>query len=169
MRSPAFREVNDELVKYVKLRELLSADEPDVQAVLDTLEGETNLHEALAELAKSALEDEAMANGLKDYLASLKERKSRLLNTAQTKRGLIIMAMERAKLDKVKQPEVTVSIVPTQPKLVINDEAKIPAKFFKQPDPVLDEAAIRAALEAKEIVEGASLSNGGVTVTLRAK
>lgn len=169
MKSHAFKQVNDELVKYVKLRELLSAEEPDVQAVLDTLEGETDLHEALAELAKSALEDEAMAKGLTGYIDSLKERKSRLKNTGQTKRAMIIMAMERANLKTVKQPEATISIVPTPPKLVISDEAKIPAKFFKQPDPVLDGPAVKAALEAKEDVEGASLSNGGVTVTLRSK
>lgn len=160
--------VRDELTKYVKLRELLAVDEPDPAAILDTLEGETNLHEALAEVALSATEDEALAKGLAGYIESLSARKSRMETTAANKRNLLIMAMEKAGLEKVVQPAVTISLTGLAPKVIINDEAKIPAAFFKTPDPVIDKAALKAALNDGP-VEGASLSNGGVTVQLRIK
>lgn len=169
MAEPAHRRVKEELTKWVKLRDLLSADEPDPAAILDTLEGETDLHEALAEVAKSAKEDEALAKGLALYIAELTERKSRMETTAERKRNLLIMAMEKASLANVRRPEITITLKPVPPKLVVNDEAKVPAEFFKVPDPVIDRASLKAALEAGTIIDGASLSNGGVTVQLRSK
>ena len=169
VKSEAFRQVNDELVKYVRLKELLSADEPDTRAVLDTLEGETDLLEALAEVAKSAREDEAMASGVGLYITELQQRKSRMEKTADHKRTLIIMAMEKAGLNTVKQAACTLSLSATAPKVVVKDEAQIPSRFWKPADPTLDKAALKEALDAGEEIQGAELSNGGIKLTMRIK
>ena len=48
-------------------------------------------------------------------------------------------------------------------------EALIPAKFWKPQDPKLDRAAVAEALKAGETVPGASLSNGGLSLSIRVK
>jgi Siphovirus Gp157 len=52
---------------------------------------------------------------------------------------------------------------------LILDEAILPAKFWKAQDPKLDKKAVLDALKAKEDVPGASLSNGGETISIRVK
>jgi hypothetical protein len=164
--------VSNEATKYAKLKEQLQAAELDEQCILDTLEGETNLNEALAEVAQSALEDEAMAEGLTGLIQSLQERKSRMEKSGENKRTLIIMAMERAGLKSVKQPNATLSVRATKPKVVVTDESLVPAQYFKPVDPVLDRAALKTALESQNYgdkIPGAELSNGGVSLTIRVK
>ena len=55
-----------ELRDYSSLRARFLADIPDLdeETLADTLEGITDLREMLAELIRSALEDEALASGL---------------------------------------------------------------------------------------------------------
>lgn len=164
--------VSNEAAKYAKLKEQLQAADLDEQTLLDTLEGETNLAEALAEVAQSALEDEAMAEGLAGLIQSLQERKSRLAKAGESKRTLIIMAMERAGLSTVKQPNATLSVRATKPKVVVTDESLVPAAYFKPVDPQLDKVALKSALETMEpgqSIPGAELSNGGVSLTIRVK
>lgn len=161
--------VLDELAKYQKLRSLLVAEETDTQAILDTLEGETNLHEALLEVAESALDDEALAEAIRLRIEALQARKSRVEVTAEHKRGLIIMAMERAGLKQVKGPAATLSVRPLPGKVVVKDEALVPAIYFKPQDPKLDKAALTEALRDGQKVDGCELSNGGVSLTIRVK
>jgi hypothetical protein len=164
--------VSNEATKYAKLKEQLQAAELDEQCILDTLEGETNLNEALAEVAQSALEDEAMAEGLTGLIQSLQERKSRLEKPGETKRTLIIMAMETRRIEKRQAAERHPLGRATKPKLVVTDESLVPAQYFKPVDPVLDKAALKAALESLKpgkTIPGAELSNGGVSLTIRVK
>lgn len=158
-----------ELDRYQALREMLSGEDIDPQTLLDTLEGATDLHEMLQEMAGSILDDEALAAAVGSRISALQERKSRLENTADHKRSLIIMVMERAGLTTSKGPNATLSVRPTKPKAIINDEAAIPARFFVPADPKLDRAKVLEALTAKEEVPGASLSNGGVSLSIRVK
>lgn len=55
-------QVNTEVVRHRILRDRLVAEIPDIDAetLADTLEGITELREILAELVRSALEDEAL-------------------------------------------------------------------------------------------------------------
>jgi hypothetical protein len=164
--------VVNEMVKYVNLKAALEAEDIDPQTLLDTLEGETNLLEALAEVAESVAQDECYAAALTARIKTIQERKSRLERTAETKRALIIMAMEKAELKSVKQPNATLSVRPTKPKLVVTDESMVPAKYFKPAEPALDKSALTAALEELppgETIPGAELSNGGVSLTIRVK
>jgi hypothetical protein len=160
------------MVRYVNLKAALEAEDLDPQTLLDTLEGETNLLEALAEVAESIAQDECFADALTTRISTIKERKSRLERSAETKRNLIIMAMEKAHLKSVKQPNATISVRATKPKLVVVDEALVPGKFFKSAEPILDRAALKAALEELPPdggIPGAELSNGGVTLTIRVR
>jgi hypothetical protein len=162
----------NEMVRYVNLKAALEAEDLDPQTLLDTLEGETNLLEALAEVAESIAEDECFAEALTTRIRTIQERKSRLEHAAETKRNLVIMAMEKAHLKSVKQPNATISVRATKPRLVVVDEALVPGKFFKSPEPILDRTALKAALEdlpREGKIPGAELSHGGVSLTIRVK
>jgi hypothetical protein len=169
MNRKAAQTLSRSVVVHVGLQGHLTADEFDPKAALAALESGENLEQAIAAVATSAKEDEAMAEGLGRHIADLQSRKSRMENTAQQKRGLCIMAMERADLRNVTHPTATIYTSPTPSKLVVKEEAKIPARFFKTPEPELDRAALTTALQDGEIIEGAEMSNGGVTLTIRSK
>lgn len=161
--------VRDELTDYLKLKALLEAEESDPQAILDTLEGETNLHEALLLIADSALDDETMAEAVGLRIKALQERRSRAEVTAEHKRALIIMTMERAGLKTIKGVGATLSIRDVAPKVVVEDESAIPSSFFVPQEPKLDKKALTETLREGRKVPGATLSNGGVSLTIRVK
>ena len=68
-----------ELSRFQVLRARLLAEIPDLdpETLADTLEGITDLKEMLAELVRSALEDEALAAGLSTRLSDMKARLER--------------------------------------------------------------------------------------------
>jgi uncharacterized protein YutE (UPF0331/DUF86 family) len=68
--------VRSEIQRYTRIREWLLQHFPDVddQTIRDTLEGETNLHEMIAAVIRSALADEALSAGLRKRLEDMKEK-----------------------------------------------------------------------------------------------
>ena len=60
----------------------------------------------------------------------------------------------------VKGKFLTVALQNSPRKLAIEDETAIPKAYLVQPDPVIDKAGIKAALESGGIVPGASLFQG---------
>jgi len=159
-----------EMAAAVKLRELLGADgEADPKLLLDTIEGETNLAEMCCLLLEETVDDEIMLTGIAAKIAELQARKSRIENSIETRRGVILMALDRAGIDTVKSPLGTMSVGTVKPKLQVDQESDIPARFWVPADPKLDRAAVKAALDAGEEVPGASLSNGGINLTIRKK
>lgn len=167
--SIVIRKLGEELTRYQELKARLAGDDVDPQALLDTLEGETELHEACLIVAESVQENEDLAAALAIRIAALQARKSRLEASADTLRNIILMAMERAELETIKGPLATLTKRQTSPALVIEQDETIPAKFWKAGDPKLDRKAVRAALEAGETVPGARMSNGGIGLTIRVK
>lgn len=167
--SYTVRKIGNELNRAVEIRKALAEHEDDPRLILDTIEGETDLAEACCVVLEEIHEDEVLLEGLKAKIAELGIRKGRVEKSIETRRNIILMAMEKAEIPTIRSPLGTMSAKPTPPKLVIGDEAQIPARFFKTPDPVLDKAALKAALDAKEPVPGASLSNGGLTLSVRIK
>ena len=72
----------------------------------------------------------------------------------------------------LRLPSATISVTRRPPGLVIADEADIPAQFWVQPDPPapkLDKKALLAALNDNQVIPGAGLDNGSVSLTVRRK
>ena len=65
-----------EFSRFTELRRRLIEADPEIDetTLLDTLEGATNLHEALCEVVRSALDDEALADGLRLRLEAMRGR-----------------------------------------------------------------------------------------------
>lgn len=166
--SVTVRAIGFELNEAMKLRQMLGED-ADPKLLLDTIEGETNLAEACVFVLEQTNEDEILIEGLKAKIDELQVRKGRMEKSVESRRGVILMAMDKAGLQTIKSPLGTLSARPTPPKLVVQDEAVIPSKFWKPSDPKLDRTALTEALKAGEAIPGASLSNGGVSLSIRVK
>jgi hypothetical protein len=148
-----------------QLRDLEADDDDEV--VRDSIEGETDLHEAIEAAVKRLGDDLAAIEGLEAYMKKLDGRKARLKERVDATREAIANAMELARLPKMETPFATVTQKKIAPKVIITEEADIPSDFFKPQPPKLDKRAVMAALKEKQPVPGAQISNGGTTISVR--
>ena len=140
----------------------------DERTFLDTLDGLTDLSEIVALFVKSADDDIALADGCKARIAEIGERKARFMARADTKKRLVLEALERAGIKKIERSEFTVSIRAVPPSVVIENDALLPVNFVRTTVTTApDKAAIKEALTSGNDVPGAKLSNGGVTLAIR--
>lgn len=166
--SVTVRKLGMELHNALAIRAMLrECDDPKL--ILDTIEGETDLAEAIVAVYEETFEDELLVAGLDAKIDELKTRKGRFEKSIELRRTIILMALDRAGIDNVRCPLATLSRSTTKPKLVVDQEEQIPSRFWKPSDPTLDRAKLKAALEAKETVPGARLGEPGVSLTIRVK
>ncbi len=160
-----------ELTHHQYLRERLAADFPDAdeETLRDTLEGLTNLTDMLAEVLRSALEDQAFGSALRSRIGDMQARLSRIEERARKKRDLVCTVMERADVRKLTEPDITVSLRPSRAPLVVTDEEAIPAGYWKAQVPKLDRQGLLAALSAGRDIPGALLGNAPMTISVRTK
>ncbi len=163
--------IQRELTHHQYLRERLAADFPDAdeECLRDTLEGLTNLTDMLAEVLRSALEDQAFVTALRSRISDMQARLSRIEERARKKRGLVCSVMERADVRKLTEPDLTVSLRPSRAPLVVTDEEAIPGDYWKAQLPNLDRQRLLAALSAGRDVPGALLGNAPMTISVRTK
>jgi hypothetical protein len=160
-----------EIARFSELRRrLIEADaEIDETTLLDTLEGATNLHEAIGEVVRAALEDEALADGLKIRVAKMKERLERMESTSAKKRQVALDIMEEAGIEKLLEPDFTASLRTSPPSVVVTDPQLIPEFCWIPQPPKLDRKRMLDALKAGTAISGAELSNSKVCLSIRAK
>ena len=158
-------------VKYQRLRDRLLVEFPalDSDTVADTLEGITDLRAMLAQVVRSALEQEALAAGLSTRIAEMKSRLERLETSAKRKRQLALQTMTEAQITKITEPDFTAASRSGAPTLEVSDEAKIPAVYWKPQPPKLDRQGVLAALKAGTEVEGALLAPPQPVLSVRTK
>ena len=151
------------------LRESIAALDADDALLMDTIEGETSLLEAMDKIMFRMTEDKALAAGIEQIIADLTSRKTRVETRLEHDRALIEQAMMTADLDKIERPAGTLSLTKRAAKLVITDEADIPGDFWKPGKPTLDKKALTEALKDGATVAGAVLSNSAPSLTIRVK
>jgi hypothetical protein len=165
------RELNHQIMTFEELRRRLFEADPDIdqRTLFDTLEGATNLHEAIGAVIRSALDDEAMVKALRARIEDMRERLSRIESTAEAKREAALNAMERADMIKLTAPDFTASIRINPPSLLITSEAEIPQDFWAPQPPKLNKKGLLDAINAGWAVPGATLSNSKISLTIRTK
>lgn len=160
-----------ELAHHQYLRERLAAEFPDAdeETLHDTVEGMTDLTEMLAAVVRSQLDDLALVSALRVRAADMQQRLLRIEQRASKKKELLTSVMERAGLKRLTEPDFTVSLRQTQPPLILVDENEIPSEFWKPQPPKLDRQGLISALKVGRDIPGATLGNGGLTISVRTK
>lgn len=154
------------------LKDLRNDGEDDAELMADTIEGETDLLEAIGEALDANDEDEALAIGLKAKEEAFASRRAAITKRIERRTALIERAMLETEQTTLRLPTATLTLSKRAPGLVIANEADIPARFWveqERPAPKLDKNALKAALKENQIIPGATLDNGSVSLTVRKK
>ena len=163
--------ISHSLNQFTELRRRLLEAEPDIDetTLLDTLEGMTDLNEAIAELVRSALIDAAYVSGLKDRLEEMKERLARLEARVENKRELALATMEEAGIARIVAPDFTITLKACPPSLRVTDEQVIPEWFWIPQPARLDKRSLTETLKAGEVIAGAELANPQNSLSVRTR
>jgi hypothetical protein len=143
--------------------------EIDDETLKDTLEGISDLPEAVVAVIRSSLDDEAYIVGLKGRLDELQARLSRLRDRYEKKRAIARWAMVEADLDKVMAEDLSVSLREGGERLEVIDERRVPEVFFVPQPARLDRKSLTEALKRGEMVNGALLVMADPTISVRVR
>lgn len=158
----------------------------DPAMLADTIEGETDLFEALEKAVKMIQDTAGLVVGVKKQQEDLAARKKRYETRIKSMKTAIGVAMEMAELRRREFPAATVYLSDKARGLIVTDESQIPPKYFDDGDPKLSRSRLIEALKVTttetELVDGheieiekgvtipgAELDNGGLTVNIRNK
>lgn len=139
----------------------------DLDLLRDSIEGETTLHEAIARVMASLLDDEVMLAGLDEMLKVMGARKSRIEKRVERQRAAIEQGMIAGELKTLPLPDATLSIREIAPKIIVTDETKLPAEFFTPQPPKLNKSALNAAVNNGLTFEGVTFSNKSTSLSIR--
>ncbi len=166
----------------------------DLALIRDSVEGQTSLFEIMSAMAEADGEEAALVEGLAAYIKKLQDRKMRIEERREIRRALMANALDVAELPNLVTAAGTITRKALPPKVIVVEEADIPARFYVPQEPKLDRAALLKALKERaaaiaEItaepgslddkgalamidrnyppIPGATLSNGGTTIQIR--
>ena len=158
-------------ISYRTLRDRIRAEDPtiDEQTLADTVEGLTDLHEIILALIRSALADEALANGLQGRIAEMEERLARLQDRASKRRQIAKDVMVELDIKKITAPDFTVSVRPGMPSLLVLDEAAVPSIYWQPVAPKLNRQGLLSELKEGADIKGVALSNPEPVLSVRTR
>ena len=158
-----------EMAKHVEIKRRLLDLYPDIDenTLADTLEGATDLNEILVVVARSILDDEAMAKALKERIDAMRQRYTRFEERVVSKRQMVLDVMQSCALPKIMQPDFTASLRKAPPSVEIDNETALPCMFPVEQAPKPDKRAILAAISNGQDVPGARLAPARTTLALR--
>ena len=159
----------DVAIAKALLEQFKNTIEGDEQFAHDLIEGETNLIEAIQAIDAQIVYDQAMIDGIDEYIKILGARKERLKTRILKMRASILQAMQDVNIRKINTPTGTLSCRRTQRTLVVIDEKDIPKQFWIPSDPKLDKAAILDELKKDKCIPGATLSDESVSLQISRK
>ena len=159
------------VIAYQALRERIRSEDPtiDDQTLADTVEKLTDVNEILTAVIRSALSDEALANGLKVRIGEMEDRLEWLQNRASKRRQIAKDAMLELGIQKITAPDFSVSIRPGFPALQVLDEAAVPSIYWQPSAPRLKRQELLSKLKTGAQVEGVALSNPEPILSVRVK
>jgi hypothetical protein len=153
------REINALMADYPQLAD-------DEELFRDMLEGNTRFNEIMDRLLSDMRDNETLAEAAAQRIGKIRERQTRLTHRVQFYRGLMHRLLTLTGLKSVALAEAKVSVCNSPEKVIITDENAIPdalCKIIKEPN----KTAIKNAIKNGQYVPGASLSNGGTTISVR--
>jgi hypothetical protein len=163
--------LNVSLSHHQYLLERLRAEFPDAdeETLADTVEGLSDLDDAIAVIVRSRLEDLAMISALQARRDDMQQRLARLSSRAETKKAVITDALARSGLKKILREDFTLSLRPGTAALQVIDEVQIPENFWREQPAKLDRQGLISCLKQGDEVPGAVLTNGSQTIAVRTR
>jgi len=150
------------------LSEELAPFKDDLEVFWDTLDGETDVMEAVGSIIEQIVETDAQYKAVQTIIEKYSNRK----NTIQRRRDSLKLSLKRLLLwtgqSKIPHTLATISLRKGAEALLIHDERKIPSQLCKvtiTPDKV----AIKNQLKAGVQIDGAELVAGPETISIRMK
>lgn len=141
---------------YLRLMEM--AEELDPETFRDTLE---SINEAIEEKIENTAylvrNLEADIKVLKEEEKRLRERRQSLESKITRMKDYLKEQLEKAGIEKVKRPLVTVSIQNNPPSVKVIDEKLIPSTYMIPQEPKLDKKSLLQVLKNGEKVPGVEL------------
>ncbi len=158
-------------IYYRSLRERIREQDPtiDERTLADTVEGLTELPDILVAILRAALEDEALAAGLKSRIGEMQERLARLEDRASKRRAVARDVMVEADIKKLTAPDLTASIRPGTPALMVVDESLIPSIFWEPANPKLKRQELVSELRQGSVIAGATLTDPTPVLSVRTR
>lgn len=154
--------------EILKLKYAFPEMADDADLLRDMIEGSTDFEKVITRTINMALESEALDDGLKGYIDTIKLRRTRLQAKAETLRGIALGLMQAAQQTKLTLPVATINITKPRISVVVDDLDLLPQGYFKT-EKIAMKTEIKATLEAGEEVPGARLETGFPTLTVRTK
>lgn len=158
-------------IHYRAVRERIRAQDPEIdeRTLTDTVEGLTDLNEIVTAIIRSALEDEALATGLKGRIEDMQGRLERLQDRASKRRQIARDVMLELDLKKLTAPDFTASIRAGTPSLMVIDEAAIPSIYWEPREPRLNRQELASELKHGAEITGVTLSNPEPVLSVRTR
>lgn len=144
-------------------------DESDGDLIAGMIEGETRYFEVIDRLLEARAEIEMMIDGLAERAAALAARKQIFERRETAIRAALQRSMEATGQHKIQRSVATLFLGNKPVGAIVTDEAVIPQEYKTPQPPKLDKRALLAALKVGVEIPGATLSNGGTTLTIRSK
>lgn len=141
---------------YLRLMEM--AEELDPETFQDTLESiQDSIEDKVENAAKVIKSIEADVQAIKEEEKRLKERRQALEKKIDNIKDYLKEQLEKAGIDKVKRPLITVSIQNNPPSVKVIDEKLIPSTYMIPQEPKLDKKSLLQVLKNGEKVPGVEL------------
>jgi hypothetical protein len=139
----------------------LDLDEQTIADTLDSIGGE--LQTKATSVAAFIRNLEASAAAIKEAEAQMAARRKAIENRAARVKDYLLANMMVAGVQKIECPHFKLAVRENPPAVEVYEQALIPAKFMRQPEPppaAPDKKAIAAAMKDGEDVPGCRLTRG---------
>lgn len=142
-----------------------TAEDVVLRAALDAIEdGIEQKAQSIAIMEKEWL---AEAASIGEEAERLKKRKAALVNRAEAIRAYLLSQLVKAGISKLKTKLFNFVVNPARKSVVIGDADMIPDPYILRTERVPDKNAIKAAIEAGNLVPGAHVEEGAPSLTVR--
>lgn len=167
--APSPYRVEAAMSAAMQLRDRLLEQDPtmleDTNALIDTLDGETDALEIVRRLVRYSMEQQSLADAAEARVRALEARQARFEQRVAAARITARDMLEALGIAKVTAEDFTVSVRPGKPTVQIVEPERIPEEFVRVVTTrTVDKPLVKAALDRGETVEGACWSNGAQPV-----
>ena len=138
----------------------------DEECLVDTVDGETGLDEAVGRIAQSVVMDKAIASGLAVTIKLLQEKKATHSDRARRKTAAVFNLIDDLGRARIVSFGITCSIQKNPPSVGQADIDQLPKKYIRITREA-DKKAILIALKAGKVIRGAHLSNQATRLSIK--